>query len=101
MPKVRREFVPSVRIINGLEIYFVDKTCVQIKDGNNFVLFHRWFVKAQSYYKYFWKPFCDTLKHSKSLRTIWDAMDIANRYGIQMQSPIKPYKCPEELHKCN
>lgn len=97
MSIVRREFIPSARRINGLEIYFVNKSFLQVRDGKACVLFHRWFIKKGFFYKESWKPFCDKLKHSKSIKTIWDAMDLANRYGISMQSPVKPYNPPEYL----
>lgn len=96
---IHREFVPSVRRTHGLVLYFKDKECVQASQDGATVIFHRWLVKRPNFYRKNWRPFCDRLKRSDELFTIWDVMDIASRFGISMQSPIHPYEVPKGIYR--
>ena len=83
---VDRQFTPSVRYTNGLRIYFKDKQTVQVSNGEIAIYISRWAIKQNGYYRNVWKPFCEKLRRSNRLETIWDVMDLAQSYELDMMS---------------
>lgn len=99
MPIIKRQFEPSIRRTHGLVIYFRDKECVQVQAGEVYILFHRWLVKSSGFYTRCWGPFCRKLKRSNDLYSIWDIMDIAKDYDINMQTTAHPSSIPKGIIK--
>lgn len=98
MPEVKREFVPSVRRTHGLVMYFKDKECVQVSSGEAVILFHRWLIRRNGFYAENWRPFCERLQKSNTIYSIFDVMDIAQKFDIQMQSALGDgYKIPRGI----
>lgn len=79
-------FEPSVRYTNGLTLWFKSKHDVEVRDHRSIIIVSRWFVKENNCYRDRWKPFCETLYRHNSLHTIWDVMDLASKYGLDMYS---------------
>lgn len=92
-------FRQRVRRTNGLTIFWIDEETVQVstRDGAT-VVFNRWFL-PRSHYK-LWKKFSDAIRRNNSLTEIWDVMDIARRYDIEMCSPIgRARKVPDDIEE--
>lgn len=79
-------FRPSVRYTNGLTIWFKNKHDIEVRDRSSAVIISRCFIKENNCYRDRWKPFCEKLYRINSLKTIWDVMDIAASYGLDMYS---------------
>lgn len=95
---VKREFQPSVRYINGLRIYFKSKHTVQVSTGDVAINITRWAIKRNGVYEDTWYPFCKKLCRTNGLNTIWDVMDIAQKYGLDMMSARNgPDKLPDGI----
>lgn len=82
MKKKQIEFEPQWRELNDLIIYFRDKHTVVVSQGTTCVMFHRWFERHLGDYEKKWNPFCRSLKCTNSLHTIWQIIQIAERYGV-------------------
>lgn len=92
-------FRQRVRRTHGLTIFWIDEETVQVSARNGaIVTFNRWFLPS-SHYK-MWKKFGDSLRRNNSLTEIWDVMDIARRYGIDMCSPTgRGKKIPDDIEE--
>ena len=78
------KFIPSVRYINGMRIYFKTKHTVQVTANGVTINIVRWDISARGTYKNIWYPFCEKLCKRNNLRTIWDIMDLAQSYDLTM-----------------
>lgn len=87
MHKTVPKFVPSVRYINGLTIWFKSKHLIQVREGPNIVDFVRYANPGGGCYQSAWRPFCEKLYRLNSIKTIWDVTYIANNYDIDMFVP--------------
>lgn len=95
---VSRAFVPSVRYINGLRIYFKDKHTVQVSSDGVAINITRWAIKRKGVYEQTWYPFCKKLCRNNNLETIWDVMDIAQKYELDIMSVTGgPDKLPDNV----
>lgn len=92
-------FRPSVRYTNGLTLWFKNKHDVEVRDRNSIIIVSRWFVKENNFYRDRWKPFCEKLYRLNSLYTIWDVMNIASSYGLDMYSSYDhiPKPIPKDI----
>lgn len=92
-------FRQRVRRTNGLTIFWIDEETVQVSTRNGaVVMFNRWFLPS-SHYK-LWKKFSDAIRRNNSLTDIWQIMDIAQRYEIDMCSPVgKAKKIPDDIEE--
>lgn len=95
---VDNNFKPSVRYTNGLTLWFKNKREVEVRDGRSRVIISRYFIRQNSYEKK-WKPFCEKLYRLNSLHTIWDVMDLATKYELDMHSSYDriPQPIPDDI----
>lgn len=84
---VSREFVESVREVNGLLIYFNSKETVYVEERatGRKLLFHRWFETKPGFYMNNWRKFVWNLKYVNRL-TVNKILISASVYGIEAQS---------------
>lgn len=78
----RDDYKPKVRRVDGLTIYFRTKQTIYITDGKVAVVFERWF-EGNDFYKNSWKPLVEALTRRKTIGSMYDAWNIAVRYGVQ------------------
>lgn len=76
---VKRHFVPQVRYINNLQIYFKDKYTVVVSQGKLCVLLHRWCKK--SYPR--WHSFCRCLQRRNNIRSVYEIIALATKYDVE------------------
>lgn len=87
------KFRPSVRYINGIQIYFKSKTVVQVTSRGYSVDIIRWDKPGGGRYAESWRPFCQKLYHMNSLENIYQIINLANRYElttIVSRHPVQP-----------
>lgn len=77
----RENFQTRVRYVNGLTLYYAQKDSIFITDGRMTIVLERWFDGLNTYGRR-WKPMTDVLFRNKSLRTIYDCWNVAERYDI-------------------
>ena len=87
-------FQPTYRVTSaGVIIYFMDKYTVQITHRSSAVICTRYFNRERNFYRRHWKPFCEKLYRLNYIESIWDVMDVAQKFEISMHSPYsKPYE---------
>lgn len=87
------KFIPSVRYINGIEIYFKNKTVIQVTSDGYSVDIVRWDKPGGGRYTESWRPFCAKLCRLNSLENIYQIINLATRYGLMVfkaRQPVEP-----------
>ena len=79
-PKRELGHQPRVRYINGLTIYFATKQAIYVTDGKVSIVLERWFDSNN--YQKAWRLLMWRLTRNKDLETVYDAWELASRYGI-------------------
>lgn len=77
-----KTYVPRVRYINGLTIYFATKDTIFITDTKVAIVLERWFDNYFGFYKDNWKPLVEVLTKKQSLRTVYEVWNLADKYDV-------------------
>lgn len=92
-------FQPSVRKVNGLEIYFRDKWSIVLKySGGSIVLFRD---HQRRYYHDVWRPFCEKLRRKNGIYGIYDVMKLVADYDIAFVSLSRSPEIPRNIKVIN
>lgn len=91
------KFVPSVRVINGIEIYFKTKLVVQVRQGSMAINISRWDKPGGGTYVEAWRPFCSKLCHWNRLESIYQVMRLASHYDLMITTAKSPDKPPPDI----
>ena len=92
-------FKQGVRRLNGLTNFWVDKETTQISNNKGTtIIFQRWFDCKS--YRSKWKPFNEFLRRNNNIEDIWQIVEVANKYDIEMTSPTRGAKeIPADIYE--
>lgn len=90
------QFKPSVRYLGNLQIYFVTKASVQVRDKTTCVSIVRWDKIGGGRYAKAWRPFCQKLQRRNEL-SLYKIINLATRYGLMVVSTRHPADPPDDI----
>lgn len=91
--------VPSVRVVNGMTLYFETKNKVHAMDSQRgYVMAYRMDCAPKSYYAKSWKPFLEKLYRSNTISSVYDVAKIAQCFDVDIYCPwSKPPEIPQNI----
>lgn len=81
------KFVPCVRYVNGLRIYFKNTQTIQVSQNGVVLNITRWDNVERGNYSQCWKPVCEKLKKLNTIKSLWEVAYIAKNYDLTTYCP--------------
>lgn len=88
------KFVPSVRYINDIQIYFCEKTVVQVAQRGVVIDIVRWDKPGGGTYAKAWRPFCVKLCRRNNIENVYQIMALAAKYSLMVIKCRHPRQPP-------
>lgn len=88
------EYQPRVRYTGNMTIFFRSKDTIFVTDGRVSVVFERWF-EGNDFYQNSWRPLVQALCRKKTISSVYEAWNIAERYDVARHQTFNFPSIPE------